>query len=202
MTVQRLPPGRHGMSREQVVGNQRARLLRAMAEATAENGYVNTTVADVLKRARIGRETFYEQFSSKEDCFIAAYEAVAAMILAGVERDAAAPGTQIERFDRAIGAYLDALASEPAFARLFMVEVYAAGDKVLETRAAIQRRFVDVVARNFGATEAAERFACEALVAAVITLVTTRLAARDVDGLRALKTPLTELVRKAFELDG
>jgi AcrR family transcriptional regulator len=186
------------MSREQVTRLQRARLLRAMAEAMAENGYARTSVADVLRRSGIGRETFYQQFSSKEDCFIAAYELAAGLILEGMERDAAAPGTPLERFDRAIGAYLERLASEPAFARLFMVEVYAAGDRALETRVEIQRRFTEVVIDAFGARETSERFACEALVAAVITMVTARLAALDIDGLRALHQPLTELVRSAL----
>ena len=110
----------------------------------------------------------------------------------------AAPGTPLERFDRAIGAYLEALAAEPAFARLFMVEVYAAGDKVLERRAEIQQRFAELVIDASGARDPTTRFACEALVAAIITMVTARLAARDIDGLRALRKPLTELVRRAL----
>ncbi|HWF56457.1 MAG TPA: TetR/AcrR family transcriptional regulator [Solirubrobacteraceae bacterium] len=195
----RLPRGSHGLSREHVVGVQRARLFRAIAEAMAEKGYVNTTVADVLRRAGIGRETFYQLFSSKEDCFIAAYETVAGVILAEVERNATGPGTELDRFEHTITAYLDALAAEPAFARLFMVEVYAAGDRVLQARAEIQGRFVQLAITTFGARTAGERFACEALVASVITLVTARLAARDVDGLRALRSPLTELVRAALQ---
>jgi AcrR family transcriptional regulator len=193
---QRLPRGRHGMTREQVTELQRGRMLRAMAEAMAEHGYVATSVADVLKRAGTSRETFYEQFDSKQDCFIAAYELAAGVMLEDLEGEAASQGTALARFDQAIGAYLDALAAEPAFARLFMVEVYAAGDEVLERRAEIQQRFVDAVADGFEAQGPADRFACEALVAAVITMVTARLAARDIEGLRALRDPLSELVRR------
>ncbi len=187
------------MSREHVAGVQRARLLRAMADAMAEQGYARTSVADVLSRAGISRETFYQQFSSKEDCFIAAYEAAAEMILAATREDAFSTGRPLERFERAVGGYLDALAADPAFARLFMVEVYAAGERVLETRDRIQERFVELVADSFGARDRAARFACEALVSAIITLVTARLAARDVEGLRALRDPLTGLVRTALE---
>src|SRR5205807_62034 len=92
-----LPRGRHGMSREHIARVQRERLFRAMAEAMAEQGYVNTSVADVLRRAGIGRETFYQLFSSKEDCFIAAYETVAGLVLAATDRDAAGAGTSAER---------------------------------------------------------------------------------------------------------
>ncbi|WP_280494144.1 TetR/AcrR family transcriptional regulator [Nocardia asiatica] len=49
----------------------RRRLLDAMAVAVRERGYQDTTVADVVRHARTSRRTFYEHFSSKQDCFIA-----------------------------------------------------------------------------------------------------------------------------------
>lgn len=194
----RLPRGRHSLSREQVVEAQRNRLMRAMAEVMAEQGYAATPVADVLRRAGISRETFYQQFSSKEDCFIAAYEMAANVILSGVGRDATSAGPPLERFERGLAAYLDALAAEPAFARLFLLEVYAAGDIALQHRAEVQRRFVDFLAAGLDAHDKQARFACEALVAAVSAMVTARLAARDIDGLRALREPITGLVRRAL----
>ncbi len=198
MDVAILPRGPHKLPREQVVGSQRARLMRAMAEATAENGYVQTSVADVLRRARVSRETFYQQFSSKQDCFIAAYEQAASALLAMLERESAFGEAPLERFDRAINVYLQTLAAEPAFARLFMVEVYAAGDEVLARRAQIQERFERLIIDGADAPGPSEQFACRALVAAIITMVTARLAARDIDGLRALRQPLVELVRDAL----
>jgi AcrR family transcriptional regulator len=197
-SVARLPRGRHGLPPEQVSEIQRARMLRALADAMADRGFVATSVADVIKRAGTSRETFYQQFSSKQDCFIAAYRLAAARVLEELELVAGGSGSPLERFDRSIAAYLEALASEPAFARLFMVEVYAAGDEVLASRAEIQARFVELVQDAFGARGEAEQFACEALVAAVITLVTTRLAARDIAGLRTLREPLVGLVRQTL----
>jgi AcrR family transcriptional regulator len=186
------------MTREQVAQIQRGRMLRAIAAVMAERGYAATTVADVLERAGVSRETFYQQFSSKQDCFLAAYELASGRVLAELERQAKSEGTPLERLDRTIGAYLDALADEPAFARLFMVEVYCAGEEVLARRTDIQRRFTKLVIDGLGARGRPERFACEALVAAVITLVTTRLTARDVKGLRALRKPLVDLVGQAL----
>ena len=198
MEIATLPRGPHKLPREQVVGSQRARLMRAMAEATAENGYVETSVADVLRRAHVSRETFYQLFSSKQDCFIAAYEQAASAVLAMLERESAFGETPLERFARGIDLYLEILASEPAFARLFMVEVYAAGDEVLARRAQIQECFEQLMIDGADAQSPTEQFACRALVGAIITSVTARLAARDVDGLRALREPLVELVREAL----
>jgi len=72
----KLPPGRHGLSREFVLYNQRERLIAGLAESIAEHGYAGTTVAHITRAAAVSRRTFYEHFSSKEDCFAVAYETV------------------------------------------------------------------------------------------------------------------------------
>src|SRR5215467_16170916 len=72
----RLPPGRHGLPREFVARNQRERLIAGLAEAIAENGYASTTIAHITRHAAVSRRTFYEHFNSKDECFVAAYEAV------------------------------------------------------------------------------------------------------------------------------
>jgi AcrR family transcriptional regulator len=184
------------------VRSQRERLMRAMAETMATRGYVNTTVADVLRGAGVSRETFYEQFSSKEDCFLATYDAATAILLAAMPRPARATGGagRLEGFERGISAYLDALAAEPEFARLFLVEVYAAGPAAIERRVAAQERFVEVLSGTLD-PGGRDRFAVEALVAAIAQMVTSKLAVGDVGGLRALRDPLVDLVRRALEAD-
>ncbi|HVX17302.1 MAG TPA: helix-turn-helix domain-containing protein [Acidimicrobiales bacterium] len=203
----RLPRGRHGLSRSEVAHAQRSRMLRAMADAMVEKGYAGTSVADVIRRAGVSRETFYQQFSSKAECFMEAYDAAVGLLLTSGEVDAArdvvaggAPvseGERLARFAELLDLYLSALASEPAFARLFLLEVYAAGPEAMARRAAAQERFADLVATLLGAATPEARFACETLVAAVSSMVTSRLAALDLDGLRALDTPIMELVERA-----
>jgi AcrR family transcriptional regulator len=196
MSVQRLPRGRHSLSREEVVASQRERILRALADTMVEKGYVASTVADVIRAAGVSRETFYEQFDSKADCFMAAYEQAVTILLTGMGTAIASDGEPLERFDAALGRYLEALSGEPAFARLFLVEVYAAGPDALERRAAAQSRFVEVVAAGFGARTAEQRFAAETLVAATSSMVTARLAAGDVAGLRDLREPFVRIAKR------
>lgn len=186
------------MSRDDVVASQRARMLLALADAMSDKGYAATTVADVLKGAGVSRETFYQQFRSKEACFLAAFDAATDLVWDGVLRAAAAEGTPLERFDRALAAYLDALASHPGPARLFLVETWAAGPEALRRRIAAQGRIVESVADLFGATSAADRFACEVLVAGTATLIAGPLLDGDTDALRALHDPILELVRRAL----
>jgi AcrR family transcriptional regulator len=195
VAVEQLPRGRHRLSRADVEHSQRERLLLAMTEAVADRGYATTTVADVLRRARVSRETFYEQFGNKEDCFLAAYDA-AATVVATAMADALGPAEPVRveaRLERLLKRYLATLAAEPAIARAFLVEVYAAGPAALARRVEVQQRFVELVAGIVGARDESQRFACEAIVAAVSGLVTQRICAGRVAELEELGEPLREL---------
>ncbi|MEV5826944.1 helix-turn-helix domain-containing protein [Spirillospora sp. NPDC052242] len=191
----RLSPGRHGLSREQVTASQRGRLLAAMAEAAAEKGYAAVTVADVLKRAKVSRLTFYQHFSGKEDCFAAAYATATDALLDVLTGALAEEGGRWESVERAVGAYLDALAAEPVLARLFLVEAYAAGPEFLRRRIALQGSVVDVLADFVGARSPQGRLACEALLGAVVSMATARIIRDDFAALPGLRAPLGVLVR-------
>ena len=47
----------------------RRRLLDGLALSINERGYRETTVADVVRSARTSKRTFYDHFSTKEECF-------------------------------------------------------------------------------------------------------------------------------------
>lgn len=194
----RLPRGRHGLSREQVHAAQRQRMLFAIAEAMTRKGYVGTTVADVIKGAGVSRETFYEQFSSKLDCFLAAFDTAADLLMAELAALTEVDGTPIERFEAAFTRYLDALADQPAFARVFLVEVFAAGAEAIDRRIALQERIVDALVELLDVETEAGRFACELLVAGTGSLVTGPLVADDLDGVRALRAPVVHLVGRVL----
>ncbi|WP_040685716.1 TetR/AcrR family transcriptional regulator [Nocardia vinacea] len=207
-SARQLPRGRHGLPREEVIASQRERILSAMAEAMVENGYVGTSVAVILKRAGVSRETFYEQFRSKEDCFEAAYERAVELLIANIAnaisgdaRDAADPADP-DRMGRILEAYFDGLIAEPAYARLYLVEVYAVGSKAVARRAQLQESFVAMIADVLDARTDQQRFACQTLAAAVSAMVTARIAVDDLAGLRALRDPLLDLVRRSGDLYG
>jgi AcrR family transcriptional regulator len=202
---ERLPRGRHRLSREEVEQSQRNRMLLAIADAMTRKGYVGTSVADVLKGAGVSRETFYQQFSSKLDCFMSAFDVAGEMLLGrlgaavpdlGPDDDAG--GSPLDRFDRALGAYLDVLAEHPALARVFLVEVYAAGPDAMARRAELQGRIAEAMAELLGARTQQDRFACQALVAAIGAMVTGPLVADDLDRLHALRADVVDLVRRAL----
>jgi AcrR family transcriptional regulator len=197
--VSALPRGRHNLPRETVVATQRERILRAATDAMSEQGYRSTSVADILRRAGVSRETFYEQFVSKQDSFVAALESAISSLQSAMAASAPAKGTPLQRFGVGLATYLDAIAADPARARLFLVEVYAVDEAAMRRRLELQEGFVERMVADLGVRSKADRFACTALVAAISSLVTARVVEGDVDGIRALRTPLLALARRLFD---
>ena len=124
----KLPSGRHGLSREAVVRSQRERMVESMIAVVALKGYTETTVADIISNAGVSRATFYEQFTDKEDCFVAAYGAVMERLLAFVARGFAIETDDwIVQIRNGIGNLLVYLAHNPVAARVGIVEGFGAG---------------------------------------------------------------------------
>ncbi len=188
-----LPRGRHGLTRAEVEGSQRERILRALAQTMARRGYAATSVADILAAAGVSRSTFYALFSSKADCFMTAFEEAAALVVAPA-RAKGDPGTPFERFSLALASYLDGMAASPEIARLFMVEVYAAGPEAAARRADLMERYAEAIADLLQMRTEQERFAARAVVAAVSMMVTLALTKGDTDAIAALHAPVMELV--------
>jgi AcrR family transcriptional regulator len=157
----------------------------------------------------VSRATFYQLFRDRDDCFLAAYEANAAMVaqmlemgLREVQDD---PGrTPLDKLDHVLGLYLAILASVPEAARVFLVEVYAAGPAAIRRRRESSNQFVDVVAATHAGetgllgTQPNQRFAAEVIVGAVSSMVTTLVGLGETDRLPELRAPLMKLAREVL----
>ncbi len=141
----RLPRGRHGLPRELVTRSQRERLLAAVVRVTATRGYEATTVADILEEAGVGRESFYELFTDKRDCMLAAH-AILIDDLESKVRDAYnGSGAWQERVTDALSATLQWFAADPVAARFTVVELAAVGTVSRERFQVIFSRFVKML---------------------------------------------------------
>ena len=195
--LSRLPPGRHGLPREFVVHNQRERLVAGLAEAIAENGYSGTTIAHITKHAAVSRRTFYEHFSSKDECFVAAYDTVMNELQDRVTKGFEEAEDWPHAVRAGIAAMLEFLAAEPHLARLCMVEALVAGPVVVERYDAAIQSFVpyfqsgregrppEVLARLSPTTE-------EALVGGMVSLISRRIIAGKTEQLEELLPDLVE----------
>lgn len=200
-----LPRGNHGLSREEVSASQRARLLNGMLEVVAQNGYAAATVGAVLSRAHISRQTFYEHFTDKQDCFLAAFDRSADNFSTLIARSLGSPKDPVlARVDRIFEAYLEALAANPVNARVFMIEIYAAGYPAVSRRLARGEAFAMLLA---DAVTAGQRwrggldplFVARALTGAVSGLVTERIDAGDFEALPGLRERIVGLVAGLLE---
>ncbi len=123
----KLPRGRHGLSRELVAQSQQERLLAAVIRVTASKGYRASSVADILREAGVGRETFYRHFKDKRDCFVAANDALLGDLEARVGEAYERPGSWPDRVRGALGTMLDWFATNPEIARVMMIEMGTVG---------------------------------------------------------------------------
>jgi AcrR family transcriptional regulator len=188
----RLPRGTHGLDRDVVEASQRTRLLEAVGRAVAERGYAAATIDDVVRRAGVSKATFYEHFADKQDCFLAAYEAASEELLARVrEAHASASDDWLERTRAGIHAYLRWLAADPALARVYLVEVAAAGPVALERREALRDRYAELVRERRGSDLPFEIF--HAVVAAVDDLVVRHIREHGAEKLPELEPVLVHL---------
>lgn len=126
----RLPRGRHALTPEEVLADQRQRLIDAVPRVVAKHGYEAMSVADIVRAAAVSRNAFYDNFGDKQECFAAAHEACHERVLEVLEQRCRKGASSEERVETALGAALEMLAAEPAVARLLFVEAPGAGGEV------------------------------------------------------------------------
>ncbi len=123
----------------------RERLLDAMAASIREHGYRGTTVADVVRRARTSRRTFYQHFEDREACFLELFDAtneeLSAKITSALDPDA----PWVLQVDQTIGAYIDEVAAEPQLALAFTRELAAIGEVGTVRQRVETERFADLL---------------------------------------------------------
>jgi AcrR family transcriptional regulator len=129
--IDRLPRGPHSLSRAEVVKHQRERMLAAVVGAVAAKGYGSTTIGDVTRRARVSRDTFYQQFANKEQCFLAAYDAIVRELLDQMVAVGTSEPSYVENTRNGVRAYLKFWSERPDAARVCTLEVMAAGSEAL-----------------------------------------------------------------------
>jgi AcrR family transcriptional regulator len=127
----RPPPGRQLLSRDFIAQHQRARIIAALAREVSAKGYRAVTVADIVRSAGIARNTFYENFSSKESCFLAAQRFAMSEALDRVVGAAGDLDSWPKQVEAGLRAFLQYVASEPDLARTCMVEALSAGPDAL-----------------------------------------------------------------------
>jgi AcrR family transcriptional regulator len=158
---------------------QRSRLLTAAAGVIDELGYSRTTVTDITRRARVSRRTFYDLFEDREDCMLAVFEDVIALLRREVLATVGAEGrVWRERVRIGLWTILSFLDREPVLARVCVVQASRSGTRALERREEVLRELADILdgGREEGArSKACPQLTAEGLVGAVFGILYGRL---------------------------
>jgi AcrR family transcriptional regulator len=105
----------------------RLRLLDGLAASISERGYRASTVADVVRHARTSKRTFYDQFASKEQCFLELLqddiEKLGGSILAAIDPEA----DWRQQIRQAVEAYVGYIESRPAITLSWIRELPSLG---------------------------------------------------------------------------
>jgi AcrR family transcriptional regulator len=188
------------LPQEFVAAHKRRRMIDAMASLCAEQGYEATKIADVVRRAHVARKTLYDNFSGKEELFLAAFDATLADADATVAEacEAIDPTDWERRTEAGLRALLEFVAANPAAARLCLIEAPAA------TPASAARYDVAVESYIKRLREAAPagpgRAATleEALVGGTLWIVQRQVRRRAAAEAPALLAELTEFVTSPY----
>jgi AcrR family transcriptional regulator len=192
-----LPAGRHGFTREQVVHNQRERLIAGLASAVAEKGYRAVTITDITKQAHVSRRVFYENFEGKEECFLAAFEVVVGHIQELAEEAGGPSDDWPERAVAAADAVLRFFAEEPDLARLCLVESQAAGPVVAARFHETVRGVVPYLEQGRGERSEAQNLPPtteDSTLGALVLLASRKVAAGEAEQLEDVLPDFAEFI--------
>jgi AcrR family transcriptional regulator/DNA-binding MarR family transcriptional regulator len=146
MAAEEASPVRRSFGGDRYVsGLQRGRLLTATFALVGERGYEGVSARSVSERAGVSNRTFYECFSDREDCFLAAFNHAVDGLALGVRMGWASELGWTARVRAALTVLLQTLDCEPAVRRLVFVEALAAGPRVLARRASVLESLAGVI---------------------------------------------------------
>jgi AcrR family transcriptional regulator len=200
----KFPSGVRKLPADLVRAVQRERLIVAMLKAASELGYRETNVQDVIERAGVSRPTFYEHFSNKEDCFLAAFDTSATRLRNRVT-EASQNGGDIwrDRIRCGLASLLEFAATEPDTARVLVVEARAASADAVMRRVELLEHFATCldsqVRKLLPAGADHSQITASAIVGGVEAVLYSRLCKGEVEELESLLPSLMYFVVLPYE---
>lgn len=179
----------------------RARMIKAMLDVVSEEGYSGACVSAIIARARVSSKTFYANFDSCEDCFLATFEDCLGEIRAAVGPAYQRQGRWLGRVRTALEALLVFLEGERPIATLVFVEAPRAGGAVQERRARvveILRVIVDAGRSEGKAGLTPPDLMNEIVVEGAIASIQARLSRPEPTSLLELVNPLMGVIAYSY----
>jgi len=143
--------------------NARERLEAAALDLFVENGYEETTVAQIADRAGLNRATFFRHFADKREVLFGGEDVLAGLFADGIR--AAPPGATLTECLQAAYAAAEAAMTPQRRAKAAQRVLVVAGNSELQERGLLKyariARSVNAALRERGADELAARLGAE-----------------------------------------
>lgn len=193
----RLPPGRHGLSREFVAQNQRERITAGVIAAVAEHGYHDATIAEIAAAAGVARRAIYSYFGSKEACLLDTYDLITGHIEAAMAAALAAEGDASwpDRVRVQLRALLEVFATNPDLATYILIAAPGGGEPILgRYREFLSAAFKALISGAPKPIRPLSANAEQAVIGGVAALIVNKVRAGEGSKLPEIESPLLELV--------
>jgi AcrR family transcriptional regulator len=192
-------PARPALPREFIAGHKKRRIMDAIAELTAEQGYEATKIGDIVGRAGVARKTLYDNFEGKEEVFLTAFDTAVAEAMRRIEESCTeVEGGWEERLQVGLEAFLRYVAEKPALARMCMIEALSATPAATERYEDTMQRFVELVKRIVPHDERLPDTIEETLVGGVAWIVYQQIRRHEADKAEDLLPELSEFMLAPF----
>jgi AcrR family transcriptional regulator len=178
-----------------VARHQKGRLEGAMIEAVARHGFASTTVRELVTLAGVSKSTFYDHFSSKEECFLVTFDAIVARVTEEVTEAYGSSGDLRERLLAALGRLMELTVERPKAAAFAAVDSLTLGGAGIAHRERSWEAFEQMARQYFldaGVDSAVSDLVVRAVIAGVSGVVYRRLRSGSVKELPQLVEPLID----------
>jgi len=186
------------LPREFVAGHKRRRMMDAVAELTAEQGYEATKIADIVRRAAVARKTLYDNFDGKEDLFLSAVDTtlneMRVVVEEACERNSSFEGQIVAGLE----ALLDFIAEHPAASRMCMVEAISATPSSARLYDVGMRGFVELISRSAPAEADLPETIEESLAGGVAWILQQQIRRGEAESAAELLPELSQFVLSPY----
>jgi AcrR family transcriptional regulator len=162
---------------------QRERILAGMIDAVARDGYAAATVAQVIAHAGVSRPTFYDYFTDKIDCFVAALFDIQEQLTADVRKAVQGEPPQ-QATHAAVAALVQFADSQSTLARALLNEAMAGGSRALDARDCGLAAIEEIIEQRYRAVDQAipaPDLSARVLVGGIYRLLASRLRRGEQD---------------------
>lgn len=194
------PSVRPSLPREFIALHKQRRIMDALAELTAEQGYEATKISDIVKRAGVARKTLYDNFEGKEEVFLAAFDAARDEVLRRVEEGGAADADDDwqDRIEGGLAAFLGYVAEQPTLARMCMIEALSATPATTKRYEDALETFVKQTRQTLPQDDRLPDTIAETLVGGVAWIVYQQIRRGEAERAEDLLPELTEFMMAPY----